>query len=200
MDENSAYIQIRMKWIDHLKRFGPREISIDDHARAKDKTTGLVRTWMETKVEETKLRHETLNCITFTTKAKIEVHDVATLEALNTRIAALAAHRLAMEATIEKLSTDAPGFLCDLMKARDKAQETVEGAPKAINHQLGVELKSFAAPSLEAAMKSPRYLETKTKYEGFAATAKAKLAELEPLIGLIETQLAACEIGPATAL
>lgn len=192
MDENNSYIEPRLKLIDHLKKYGPRDITLDDHARAKDRTTNMVKTWSEVKAEERILRHRTLDCITFTTKGKIEVHDSGELESLNVRIAALSAHREAMEAAIEKLSADAPGFLCDLRKARAKAQETIENGPVYLNRQLGIEMKDNGLP-IETAMKSHRYLRAKESSDAFTAAAKAKLAEVEPLIATIEEQLDASE-------
>lgn len=189
MDENHSYIKPRLALIQHRAKYGTRDLYEPDLTRSKDKTTIMVKTWAEVKAEERILRHRTLDCITFTTKGKIEVHDSGELESLNTRIAALAAHRTAIEAAVERLSSEAPQFLCDLRKAWSAAQETIEGAPRAINHQLGVELQNFAAPSLEEAMKSPRYRETKEQYEASAANAKSRLAELEPQIALIEAQL-----------
>jgi prefoldin subunit 5 len=192
IDENHSYIQPRLALIQHLTKYGIRGLYEPDLTRSKDKTTHMIKTWMETRAEESRLRRETLNCITFTTKGKIEVHDSEALESLNTRISAFVTHREAIEAAIERLSSDAPMFLCDLLKARDAARLAIEEAPRAINHQLGIELKEYRLP-VETAMKSHRYLKVKEAYEASAATAKARLEELEPQITLIEEQLTACE-------
>jgi hypothetical protein len=191
MDENCEYVQPRLALIERVRKFGIRDLYEPDLSRSKDKTVHLVEVWIGAKQEETRLRHETIDCITFSVKGKVEVHDPDRLESLNAKIASLSAHRMRMEAAIEKLSIDAPAFLCDLRKARNQAQETVLGAPKAINHQLGSELRHFGAGTVEEAQQRPRYLETKEKYEASAAAAKARLEELDPMITLVEAQLAA---------
>ena len=194
MDENHSYIRARLPFLRHREKHGLHGLYEPELSRASDKTVSLVKLWGDIKKRELKLRSQTLECITFTSKGKIEVHDPVGLDNLNAEIFTLTARRETLEGTMEKLSSEVPDFLCDLRKDRDAAEDIIERAPKEINYQLGTELRYFSAPTVEVAMKSHRYLEVKEKWEAAANGAKAKLESIKPKIALVEAQLTACGV------
>ena len=191
METTHPYIELRMRLIEYLKKYGTRDLLEPDLSHAKDKTTALVRSWLDGKAEETKLRHDTLNCITFSPKGDVEVHDPEVLESLNSRISALMALRETMESSIERLSAT-PDFLVDLRKARNRALQVIEDAPATISRNLGAILNSYSAPSLEAAQHDPTFLKVKAEIESRADEARTRLAQIGPKISIIEEQLSIC--------
>lgn len=194
MDETHSYIQPRARLLRHLSKYGAHSLFEPDLSRSHDETVALVDLWLTTKAKESKLRPETLGCVSFTSKGKIDIHDPARLEELNAEISSLRTRREALEAAIERLAIEAPDFLCDLYAARDAAEDIIARAPREINYVLGTELRYFNASSPEAAMKSPRVEREKKKWDAAAARAKAKLEALEPKIAIIEDQLEACRV------
>lgn len=189
ISEEFLYVAARMGLIRHMARnHGPHGLPVDEATRSRDQTTKLVSTWLKSRDEEAKLRQQTLACVTFTSKGKIEVHAPEELEDLNGRINELSSKRIAAESAICTLQEKEPAFLCDLEAQARKAERTITEAPLGISKQLGIELTSFEAPDVETAMQSPRYIKVKTDLEGRMADAKAKLAELEPRIELVRSQ------------
>lgn len=191
--EDHPYIAARLKLLAALAKYGAGSLQIKDVERAKDKTCVMVGNWRAARTEEAKLRAETLRCVTFTAKGKIEVHDPETLEALNARISHLLEVREAIERAVAILQDKAPGYLKELEAAKMAAERAIEDAPIGLNRALGIELKDFHATTPEAAMKSHRYLRAKEQSEATIKNAKTRLEALEPQIALIGEQLAAVE-------
>lgn len=193
MNESTPYMRERLNLLATLAKYGPGSLPIRDVEKTKDKTCIMVGNWRAARTEEARLRAETLRCVTFTAKGKIEVHDPETLEALNARISELMRMAEAIENAVAVLHDRAPGYLCELEAARDSAQLAIESAPRGLNVVLGTELKDFHAPTPEAAMQSHRYHEAKQRSEATILNAEAKLKVLEPQIALIREQLATYE-------
>jgi len=191
--ENHPYIQERLSILAAVAEHGPGSLPQNISERTRDLTTIMVSNWKAARTEEGKLRAETLRCVTFTAKGKIEVHDAESLEALNTRISELVRLRETIESAAVILQDQAPGYLHELEATREAAKRDIENIPRMLNQVLGTELKDFNAASPEAAMKSRRYPEAKKRSEATMHHAKAKLETLEPQIALIKEQLAACE-------
>jgi hypothetical protein len=70
--------------------------------------------------------------------------------------------------------------------------EMAASAPNLISRNLGAILNHYAPPSVEDEQKSPDFLAVKEKIEANAASEKARLEEIEPLIAIIEDQLSIC--------
>jgi hypothetical protein len=194
MDENHSHIKARLPPLWHREKHGLNGLYEPELCRASDKTVALVRLWSDIKKWGLKMRSQTLDCITFTSKGKIDVRDPVGLDNQNADISSLTAWRETLEGAMKRLSSEVPDFLCDLRKDRDAAEKTIAQAPREINYQLGTELRYFSASSVEAAMKSHHYLEVNEKWDAAANVAKAKLGCVGPKIALVEAQLTACGV------
>lgn len=198
ISEDHPYVAPRLRLLQALAEYGPGSMGPTESVRARDKTTALVQRWQQLRDQERQLRADTLQCVTFTAKGKVEVHDSEALEGLNQQIADVASQRAAIEKAVVLFSAQAPEFLTDLINSKREAKKTLENGPFKLSHQLGTELKSFHAKSVEEAMQSHRYQDLKKNVDAVVAGATAKLEVIEPKIKLIEEQLATIEelIGP----
>lgn len=195
------YINSRMPFIQGLAEHGRIGFAGNDLDRARDKTTSLAQKLLFLRAEEITLRHKTLECVNITVKGKVEVFDPSGLEALNSKIELVVSHRQVLEGAITALQEQGiTDFLSDLKAASQRAHQTIEDAPRAINHQLGIELTSYHSPDVETAMQSKGYLAVKAHQEERAAKAKAALDGLEPKIKAIEEQITICETALGDSL